>query len=177
MTQQEIRILSSDFLGTYTQAAQRSPRLRKQRNLHEVDEPIIRVVRAMQPRTYMQPHRHLGEAPFRLFVLLQGSIGVLYFAENGQSEEAIVLSAERGNYGIEVPGDQFFTLVCLAPDSVLLEIREGPLKKDTRETLAGFPDELDYLTRESGSDAHGRIELLLDQWKEDFLQANPPSPA
>lgn len=176
MTQHELRILSRDFLSTFTDAAQRSPRLRKQRNLHDVEEPIIRVIRAMQPRTYMQPHRHLGEAPFRLFVLLQGSVGALYFADSGHIDATVLLSAASGNYGIEVPGDQFFTLVCLDPDSVLLEIREGPLKKDSRETLPGFPDELEYLTQEAGSESHSRIARLVDQWKEEILHASASHP-
>jgi cupin fold WbuC family metalloprotein len=148
-------------------ASEKSPRRRRHRNLHDTNDSIQRILRVLEPQTYMQPHRHLGEAPFRLFVLLRGRVGFVFFNENGMTESATLLHHEVGDYALEVPGDQYFSLVGLEPNSAMLEVREGPIQKDTRQHLAGFPDELEYLTQGPQSDIGRRVESLLTKWKND----------
>ena len=167
MTHDQLKFISQRALDEFALAAERSPRRRRHRNLHETNDTIQRILRAMQPDTYMQPHRHLGEAPFRLFSLLKGSVGVVLFDEFGQTKNAGLLNSSKGNVLIEVPGDQYFTLVCLEKDSVLLEVREGPIQKDTRDKLSGFPDELEYLTQGPSSDLGKRVATLVAKWKND----------
>ena len=163
----EPKVVSQQLLMEFAQSAEKSPRRRRHRNLHETNDTIQRIVRAMQPDTYMQPHRHLGEAPFRLFVLLRGKIGAIFFNENGMTDGAALLDRDSGNLVIEIPGDRYFSLVSLEPNSALLEIREGPIQRDTRDRLAGFPDELDYLTQGHQSELGKRVESLLAKWKND----------
>lgn len=161
------RVVSQALLAECAAAAEKSPRRRRHRNLHDTSDSIQRLLRVMEPDTYMQPHRQLGEAPFRLFVLVRGSVGVVFFNENGMTEEASLLSHEGGAVAIEVPGDRYFSLLCLEPHSALIEVREGPIQKDTRQHLAGFPDELDYLTQGPGSELGRRVSSLLGKWKND----------
>ncbi len=171
MPDSEPKVISQNQLAEYALAAQSSPRKRKQRNMHDVQEPIQRIIRVLQPTTYMQPHRQLGEAPFRLFVLLKGSAGIIFFNDNGETEKASLLHGEKGNLAIEVPGSQFFSVVCLEKDTSLLEVREGPINKDTREILPGFPDELKFLTRTEGDATQISVSALLEKWKEDLLNS------
>lgn len=166
---EDFRIVSQKLLAEFATAAEKSPRRRRHKNLHDADDAILRVVRVFQPDTYMQPHRHLGEAPFRLFTLLSGQVGVVFFDENGSTDGAILLKHSSGDVAVEVPGDKFFTLVCLEPHSAVLEIREGPIRKDSRERLAGFPDELEFLTQGQSSDLGKRVGALIAKWKADVL--------
>lgn len=170
MTSEDIKKIGSQELKTFAEAAEQSPRRRKQRNLHKVEDPIQRIIRVMQPQTYMQPHRHLGEAPFRLFSLLEGRVGVIFFNENGETTDATLLSPNEGCRAVEIPGEQFFTLICLERGSALLEVREGPIQKDTREMLAGFPDEMEFLQSGGAGPIGERVQTLLQKWTDDLVK-------
>jgi hypothetical protein len=60
----------------------------------------------------------------------------------------------------------------MEPRSALLEIREGPIQKDTRQHLPGFPGELDYLTQGPQSDMGQRVAALVAKWKNDVMYYN-----
>ena len=172
------RLITQALLAECATAAEKSPRRRRHRNLHDTNDPIQRILRVIQPDAYMQPHRQLGEAPFRLFVLLRGRVGFVFFNETGIADSAKLLARDTDAVAIEVPGDRYFTLVALEPHSALLEVREGPIQKDTRQHLAGFPDELDFLTQGPKSDLGQRVTTLVAKWKNDVAyfveQENTP---
>jgi len=121
------------------------PRLRRNHNLHQESDPVQRFLNAMQPGTYVRPHRHRRSRPgagFECFVVLQGAIGLLLLEENGLVCGRERLEAGGPLQGIELAEGILHTLVALEPDSVLLEIKEGPyLPAADKDFLAGFPAE------------------------------------
>ncbi len=69
------QITFSDLLQQSEQAAN-SPRLRAHRNLHpELSDPVQRLAIAMEPGTYVRPHRH--PHTFELLTALSGRFLVL----------------------------------------------------------------------------------------------------
>ena len=53
--------INNQLLDTLAQQASASPRKRKNHNFHpEAGDPIQRMLNALNPGTYVQPHRHIS---------------------------------------------------------------------------------------------------------------------
>ncbi|NBD33472.1 MAG: cupin fold metalloprotein, WbuC family [Cyanobacteria bacterium] len=140
-----IKLLNQTLLDTVANAAANSQRLRKNHNFHQLSEQVQRFINIMQPGTYVRPHRHTrpdDRNGFEFFLVLQGKVGVLLFDEAGTVIHTEQLSPEQGNYGIEIAEGTFHTLVALARNSVLFELKEGPYIPATdKDFLSIFPPE------------------------------------
>ncbi|MDE5702861.1 MAG: WbuC family cupin fold metalloprotein, partial [Bacteroides sp.] len=54
-----MKLISEELLDGVTRAAQENSRLRMNYNFHEsLDAPIHRLLNALEPGTYLPPHRH-----------------------------------------------------------------------------------------------------------------------
>ena len=77
----------------------------------------------------MRPHRdrHNGSGTgFKLFLVLQGTVGLLLFNSEGDIQQQLHLSAKGPTHGIEIAEDQFHTLVVLEADSLIFELKQEP---------------------------------------------------
>lgn len=73
-----------------SEAAASAPRLRAHRNFHpELSDPIQRLAIAMEPGTYIRPHRH--RHTFELLLPLKGRFVVLNFDDHGVVTRRVVL--------------------------------------------------------------------------------------
>lgn len=153
--------LDQDLFDRVAAEARALPRLRRNHNLHQESDPVQRFLNVMQPGTYVRPHRHLrarAGAGFECFVVLQGAIGLLLLDPAGTVVQRERLEAGGPLRGIQLAEGRFHTLVALAPDSVLLEIKEGPYEPAAdKDFLAAFPAE--------GTEASRRQEQA---WRELF---------
>jgi cupin fold WbuC family metalloprotein len=78
----------SDFFLTppssTNSAPARAPRLRAHHNLHDSPEaPAHRMLVAMEPGSYVRPHRHLDPNKAETIIVLRGRLGVLVFDDEG----------------------------------------------------------------------------------------------
>lgn len=151
------RMIDAKLLSETTREARQSPRGRRNHNFHRHEEPVQRLLNALEPGSYVRPHLHEGEGAFEMFVVLRGEVGCVLFDAAGGVAAACRLAAGGGAggdaLGIEIPGGTHHTLVSLAPGTVVLEIKQGPYDASTaKQWLAGYPDELDVL-RGRGPDA------------------------
>jgi cupin fold WbuC family metalloprotein len=140
-----IKLINQELIDTVAKEAQTNERLRKNYNFHQLSEKVQRFINIMQPGTYVRPHRHSRPEDingFEFFLALQGRIGVLLFNEQGELTHQEQLSPQENNYGIEIAEGTFHTLVALAPNTVMFELKEGPyLDKNDKEFLPHFPEE------------------------------------
>jgi cupin fold WbuC family metalloprotein len=72
------------------------------------------MLNAMEPGTYVQPHKHENPDKREAFLLLRGKMLVVSFDEAGQVTDHVVLDPQAGNFGLEVPPRTYHTLICLA---------------------------------------------------------------
>jgi cupin fold WbuC family metalloprotein len=137
--------LDDRLLAAVSAQAQASGRLRSNHNLHQHADSVQRFLNALQPGTYVRPHRHVREQPgagFECFVVLQGSIGLLVLDGAGTVIHSQRLDAAGPVRGIELAENQFHTLVALSSDAVLLELKQGPYRPtEDKDFLAAFPAE------------------------------------
>ena len=64
-----MKIINEALLDETTGRAKQSPRLRMNYNFHErLDDPVNRLLNALEPGTYLRPHRHLNPAKDEIFL-------------------------------------------------------------------------------------------------------------
>lgn len=140
-----IKRLNQELLDTTAQKALKSPRLRQNYDFHALPERVQRFINALQPGTYVRPHRHLrvpGVNGFEFFLVLQGALGMLILDEQGQVLHTEQISAQGPTRGIELAQGNYHTLVALEPNTVILELKEGPYEPATdKEFMQSFPQE------------------------------------
>lgn len=119
--------------------ASSTPRRRKNFNFHHSDEDAChRLLNAVEPDTYIQPHRHLGDGKDETVVVVRGRLGVLIFDDTGAVIQHRVLAPGTEAVGIHVPRGTWHTWVVLEPASVFLEAKAGPYRPFTPEERASW---------------------------------------
>jgi|GEM_PF-50956 len=109
--------------------AKRSDRGREIHIFHEGDpDPLQRMLNAIQPGSYVRPHRHLNPPKAESIILLQGMLAYVSFSDDGLPEEGglVLIDSARGVYGCDIRPGIWHTIFALAPDTVLFEVKPGP---------------------------------------------------
>lgn len=139
----KLRRLDTPLFERVAARARQTPRLRLNHNFHAEADAVQRFLNALQPGTYVRPHRHRRSEPgagFECFLVLQGEVGLLVLDERGQVLQQERLSAAGPVRGLDLAEDQFHTLVALQPDTVIFELKQGPyVPASDKDFLAGFP--------------------------------------
>jgi len=118
------RITRAD-LDQLAEVAQQALRRRQNRNLHAaLTDPVQRLLNALEPGTYVPPHRHAAPAKWELMVLLTGRAVLLTFDDAGVVLERVDLDIRTPV--VEIPPATWHTLTALEPQTVLLEVKPGP---------------------------------------------------
>ena len=94
---------------------------------HKGDEaPLHRMFNALQPGTYVQPHRHLTVPKAELFVVLRGAVDALIFDDDGGISLAARLEAGGEAFGIDIAPGRYHSFLVRAPDTLMYEVKQGP---------------------------------------------------
>lgn len=113
-------------IADLSHAARESPRRRKNRNYHEAGDAVHRLLNALEPGTYIRPHRHLHPARSETIVVLAGRIGLILFDAEGGELGLRELDNEGDTVGADLPPEAWHTFVALEPGSVFFETKAGP---------------------------------------------------
>ncbi|MDR3268547.1 MAG: WbuC family cupin fold metalloprotein [Tannerella sp.] len=132
-----MKIINEQLLDATTAQAQVAPRLRMNYNFHaDLNDPLNRLLNAMEPGTYLRPHRHCRPDKHEIFLLLRGRVAVFLFDEEGHVTETVILDPRKGCYGGEIPAGTWHGLLVLESGSVIYEIKQGPFAPLTPENMA-----------------------------------------
>ena len=119
-----IRLFDSTFLDRLAAEAAATPRRRKNANLHAANEyPCHRLLNALQPDTYVQPHCHADPSKDETVVLLRGKLGLVEFAADGQ---VVAASTILAGMIVDIPHGTFHGWCCLEDNSIFFEAKAGP---------------------------------------------------
>ena len=118
-------VIDKKLLDEVSEQAKDSPRLRMNYNFHlSLDEKCHRFLNAVEPGTEVPIHRHPTKD--ETFVILRGKVRVTTHRDDGSIIKEVVLCAEEGCYGVNIPKGVWHTIEAMAPNSVIFECKEGP---------------------------------------------------
>ncbi len=107
--------------------AKQSPRLRKNYNFHsEASATMQRMLNAMEPETYIQPHKHENPDKTEVFFSLRGRLAVIEFNDEGTIQDFVILNPDDGIFGVEVAPRTWHMVVSLDESAVSYEVKDGP---------------------------------------------------
>ena len=120
-----MKIIDEQRLGELISQAKESPRLRMNYNFHQsLDEKRHRFLNAVEPGTEVPIHQHPTKD--ETFVILRGKVRVTTHRDDGSIIDDVVLCAEEGRYGVNIPKGMWHTIEAMEVDSVIFECKEGP---------------------------------------------------
>ncbi|MEI6347785.1 MAG: WbuC family cupin fold metalloprotein [Bacteroidota bacterium] len=140
-----MKIIDNQRLDSLSEEAKLSKRLRKNLNLHtESVDPIQRLLNALEPDTYICPHKHENPDKRELFMLIRGNLSVLIFNDLGEIEHAFRLSNNSNCKIVEIESRKWHSVVCHEPGTIYFELKDGPYDPDNDKNFAPWaPAEFD----------------------------------
>lgn len=131
--------------------AAHSERARALVRYHDHAEPLQRMLNAIEPASYVRPHRHADPAKLEIFLALTGSGMIVAFDDQGLVTTHTLIRAGGPCWGAEIPAGTWHCLVSLEPGSVFYELIEGPYHAVNHKDFApwapaeGTPQATEYL--------------------------------
>ena len=150
-----MKLITTELLDEVSSQAVKSLRLRMNYNFHEeLDAPIQRMLNALEPGTYLPPHRHLNPGKDEMYLILRGRLITFFFNDEGEVIDRVELSPLNGRLGIEIPAGVWHSMVVLEKGTVIYEIKQGPYTPISEDNVASWAP--------APSDSQG-IELFLQK--------------
>lgn len=138
-------IIDKALLDLVSAQAVKNQRLRMNYNFHrQLDDPLNRLLNAMEPGSYFPPHRHKNPDKEEIFMVLRGSVLVIIFDNDGSVVSSTEVSPEKEVYGMEIEAGIWHSLIVLEPGTVVYEVKKGPYVPLTPDNIAPWaPDPAD----------------------------------
>lgn len=125
----QVRLIDRDLLDAVAAAAAARPRRRANHNFHPADDfPAHRLLNAIEPDSYLPPHRHVDPLKDETILVLRGELGVIRFDDAGAVAETWRLAAGGDRLGIDIAHGTWHTVVALAPGTIIFEAKSGPYR-------------------------------------------------
>lgn len=147
-----MKFIDQDDLDGLSRAAACAPRQRMNLNLHQdYSDPCQRLFNALEPGTYIRPHRHTEPPKTECFLAVRGRMALLLFDDGGAVVKTVIFGAGCEILAVDLPPGLWHSVICLEPGSVFFETKPGPYvalsDKDFAPwaPLEGSADAADYL--------------------------------
>lgn len=131
--------INKSLLDQTSLKAQQSPRRRTNHNFHHQSTDLLqRLLNAIEPGSYVRPHRHRTPAKDEVFLCLVGQGAVLTFDERGNVLEVFGLDPRQGLFGVDIPAGTFHSILALELGSVFYEVKLGPYEATNDKDFAAW---------------------------------------
>jgi cupin fold WbuC family metalloprotein len=126
------------------QAVRQTPNRRARINAHpDHDDALHEMIIAIEPTSYIRPHRHPGKS--EAFHIIEGEVDIVVFRDHGAIDQIVSLGEKGGPrpfyYRMSEP--RFHTLVIRSDLLIVHEITNGPFSPDSTIYAAFAPSEGD----------------------------------
>jgi len=150
----DVSPMSLRMVGELLALSRESPRKRMIRKLHKShDSGVQRMFNALQPGSYIMPHRHMHPRKEETVMVVAGALLFIEFDDDGNIRNTILLQPGTENFGVDVAPHVYHTYIPLKPDTLMFEIKDGPFNptddKDVPDWAPreGTPEAEPYLLR------------------------------
>ena len=122
-----MKIINHKVIDQLSLEASESDRLRKNLNLHDdYADPCQRLFIAMEPGTYIRPHRHTDPPKPECFMAVRGRFALLVFENSGEVREVIPFGDGCETLAIDLPAGEWHSIIVLESKSIFFETKPGP---------------------------------------------------
>jgi cupin fold WbuC family metalloprotein len=141
--QENVNLIDYSVIDHAIEMSRQSPRKRIIYPFHQDNaNSLHRMLNAIQPGSYLRPHRHLFPPKDEAILVLRGALVCVIFSETGAIQTSHRLEANTPTFGIDITGSVYHTLVVSAPDTVIYEVKPGPfISADERDFAPWAPAE------------------------------------
>jgi cupin fold WbuC family metalloprotein len=153
-----MKIIHHQLLNESIEKAQSLPRKRVNYNFHESYEANVqRMLNAMEPGTYVQPHKHEDPDKMEVFIILKGKALVVEFDDMGNVIAHCIISAKEGIYGTEIAPRIWHCIIPLESGTVVYEVKDGPYSPIDDKNFAK------WAPREGDPDCEQYTKVLIEK--------------
>ena len=143
----QVTVIDDSLLERVVEASRMSPRGRIILPFHKSDDDHChRMLNALQPGSYIRPHRHRSPPKAETILVLKGSICFVIFDSAGRIDNHFTLAAGSLRIGIDIEPILYHTLFALENDTVVFEVKEGPFSPVTAGDFAEWAPPEGYST-------------------------------
>lgn len=165
----DVTPLTLSMAGDLLSLSHESARSRMIQKVHKDESDTVhRMFNALQPGTYITPHRHLDPPKAETILVISGSLLFVQFTDTGEIENTILVQPGTEIFGIDVAPHIFHTFVALKPDTLIFEVKTGPYEQ------ASDKDYPEWAPKEG---EEGAEQYLLGLLKELSERANAQAEA
>lgn len=102
------------------------------------DDQLQRMLNAIQPDSYIRPHRHLDPPKSETVLILRGKLLCLVFDDSGVATAAFILRPGGDPFGFDCQAGIYHTFIAMAPDTVFFEVKPGPYEPASDKDFAAW---------------------------------------
>lgn len=145
-----VTLMTTELMDRAVEGSRESDRRRIILPLHKsADDVLHRMFNALQPGTYIQPHRHALPPKAECILVVRGSLCFVTFDAAGEITMMTDLAAGSDVPGVDLEAGVFHTFFALEPDTVVFEVKSGPyLATNDKDFAAWAPREGDVLAEQ-----------------------------
>ena len=164
---ENVVIINNKLIQKAIDASRINPRKRIILPFHNLpSDNLHRMLNALQPNSYVRPHRHLDPPKAESIIVLKGAITYVEFNDTGEIENFYQLSSESLSIGVDIGPGIFHTFFAVVEDTVLFEVKPGPYEQSSDKEFASWAP---------AEDSKGAIEYLRNLYQLTTNQCSAPS--
>lgn len=158
----KVEFIDDHLMAEVASQAREAVRLRINYNFHRTtDEPVNRLLNAMNRGSYLPVHRHLSPDRCESSIVLRGRVGLTIYDDSGRVVGRRVVGPDCGCCGFDIEAGVWHGLVVLEDDTVLFEVKQGPYAPITPDNLAPWTPAVDDKPR---------VEAFIKELEQSFEQ-------
>lgn len=134
----EVTPLTLTMVSNLLNQSRESGRKRMTQRIHKGDDAAVhKMFNALQPGTYIPPHRHLNTAKSETVLVISGALLYVEFEEDGTVKHHALVQPGTEIFGMYILPHIYHTFIALKPDTLIFEVKDGPYEHDSDKD---FPD-------------------------------------
>lgn len=164
-----MKVFDAPYFDDLTGEAKVNRRHRQHRNIHQgYQEHCQRLFNAIEPSSYIRPHRHATEPSDELLIAIRGAMTLVTFDEQGSINDVLDFGIHSKlnlmAAGVEIPSNTWHTVLAHESGSVLLEVKKGPFNPGAAKDLAP------WAPAEGSASASEYLDILFKLAKKLFVR-------
>lgn len=134
--------INRQLLDNLSEKARLAKKKRINHNFHPGNDAVLqRLLNALEPGTYVRPHKHENPDKNEVFIVLRGRILVVEYEDDGTIDDYVILDHTTENYATEIPPRRYHSMLSLENGTIAYEFKEGPYHPEIDKIFAPWSPE------------------------------------